>query len=69
MSVKSKKYLSDKEIQEDLHKSWDQNFIVSDNDVSDVEDNIVEYNDTAPVSESEDDMNDSVADDTINNSP
>ncbi|KAJ4425493.1 hypothetical protein ANN_28111 [Periplaneta americana] len=39
-----------------------------DEDVSEVEDNIVEYNDTAPVSESEDDMNDSVADnDNINN--
>ncbi|XP_069694029.1 piggyBac transposable element-derived protein 3-like isoform X1 [Periplaneta americana] len=68
MSVQCNKYLSDKEIQEDLHNSWDQNFIVSDEDVSEVEDNIVEYNDTAPVSESEDDMNDSVADnDNINN--
>ncbi|KAJ4437784.1 hypothetical protein ANN_13722 [Periplaneta americana] len=68
MSVQCNKYLSDKEIQEDLHNSWDQNFIVSDEDVSEVEDNIVQYNDTAPVSESEDDMNDSVADnDNINN--
>ncbi|KAJ4441429.1 hypothetical protein ANN_11284, partial [Periplaneta americana] len=68
MSVQCNKYLSDKEIQEDLHNSWDQNFIVSDEDVSEVEDNIVEYNDTAPVSESGNDMNDSVADnDNINN--
>ncbi|KAJ4449540.1 hypothetical protein ANN_00941, partial [Periplaneta americana] len=68
MSVQCNKYLSDKEIQEDLHKSWNQNFLFSDEGVSEVEDNIVEYNDTAPVSESEDDMNDSVADnDNINN--
>ncbi|PSN56063.1 hypothetical protein C0J52_05879 [Blattella germanica] len=47
MSRKYKTFLSEKEFQEEIDHLWDD-IIISDEDVSELEDNVIEHNDTAP---------------------